>query len=247
LTFKDHFSKQSSAYKAHRPTYEPRFFKTIASFANNHNLAVDIGCGSGQSTIGLEPYFQKVVGADPSFNQLSNADLGGNTSYFVCAAESIAMADNTFDMLTVGQALHWFEHDNFYSEARRILKPDGAIVVWCYGLFTIDEGVDSVINYFYHDVVGPHWPSERRHVENAYNEIPFEFVNVKRLKIDMTARWDVHAVIGMLSTWSATQKYQDAKKENPIQLIERDLTNAWGNAGEKAITWPITILAGYLK
>ncbi|GIY54888.1 methyltransf_25 domain-containing protein, partial [Caerostris darwini] len=38
-------------------------------------LAVDVGCGSGQSTIILSPYFQSVVGCDVSKSQIREANL----------------------------------------------------------------------------------------------------------------------------------------------------------------------------
>src|SRR6266508_5902525 len=47
------------------------------------------------------------------------------------AAENIPLADDSVDALTVGQAFHWFRHDEALPELHRVLRTGGGIaLVW---------------------------------------------------------------------------------------------------------------------
>src|SRR5690606_34767150 len=105
-------------------------FTFLSSLATNHNLAWDCGTGNGQSAVSLANYFKKVYATDPSAEQISNAALNPKITYKVEKAESSSLINNSVDLITVAQALHWFDFEKFYSEVKRVLKPEGIIAVW---------------------------------------------------------------------------------------------------------------------
>jgi hypothetical protein len=61
MGFKDHFSRQSAAYRQFRPGYPPELFAYLASIAPGRALAWDCATGNGQAAIGLAPHFTLVV------------------------------------------------------------------------------------------------------------------------------------------------------------------------------------------
>jgi SAM-dependent methyltransferase len=67
------FEQDGRAYARFRPEYPQRLASFLAAAAPDHRLAVDVGCGNGQLTQLLAPYFDKVVGIDPSADQIANA------------------------------------------------------------------------------------------------------------------------------------------------------------------------------
>ncbi|XP_078537436.1 putative methyltransferase DDB_G0268948 [Lissotriton helveticus] len=106
-------------------------------------LVADVGCGSGQSTRGLAPYFQKVVGVDESKAQISEAKqntLGSNISYCISTAEQLPFEDGSVDVVTSTTAVHWFNFEKFMKESDRVLKPNGCLI-----LHTLSE--DFALHY----------------------------------------------------------------------------------------------------
>ena len=67
--------------------------------------------------------------------------------YAVSAAEKTLFGDNSFDLVTVAQAIHWFDFKAFYSEVKRTLKHGGLLAVITYGLLKINVDADKIINH----------------------------------------------------------------------------------------------------
>ena len=129
MTFKDHFTKQAAVYAKFRPDYPDELFKFLASVSPSNELAWDCATGSGQAANGLAKYFNKVIASDASENQVLNAYKNEKIIYKVFPAEKADIESSTIDLITVAQALHWFNFENFYTEVRRVLKRGGIIAV----------------------------------------------------------------------------------------------------------------------
>ncbi|XP_055062099.2 putative methyltransferase DDB_G0268948 [Misgurnus anguillicaudatus] len=106
--------------------------KTIHGYLD---LAVDVGCGSGQGTELLAPHFLTVVGIDVSPAQLKIADVdehAPNVCYRESPAEDLPFEDESADLVTSMTAAHWFDHPRFLKEADRILRPGGCLALISY-------------------------------------------------------------------------------------------------------------------
>jgi SAM-dependent methyltransferase len=243
--FKDHFSAASEQYSQYRPDYPAELFKFLTSVTPGHDFAWDCATGSGQAARGLVKYFRKVVATDASERQIENAIHHEKILYQVATAYKTTIQTGSIDLITVAQALHWFDFDRFYKEARRVLKQNGIIAVWTYNLLTISPEVDSIINFFYADVVGEFWPSERKLVENGYEGIPFPFHRLPSPSFRMSANWTVKQLVGYMATWSAVKRYMDRKGKNPIESIEKELTRLWDHrSGVMSVYWPLSVVVG---
>lgn len=246
--FKDHFSGQSGYYATYRPAYPEELYRTLAESTPGSGVAWDCGCGSGQASAGLSRYFGAVIATDPSLKQISGARKQPGIKYAVAKAENACIKDDTIDLVTVAQALHWFDVGKFYGEARRVLKPGGVIAVWIYNLMTVNDEVDEVINAYYSKILGTYWPPERRHIENCYETIPFDFADVRKINFTMEAEWTMDMLVGMFHSWSATQICKERTGCDPVEQISNDLINAWGNEKSvKRVKWPIAMKLGFNK
>jgi len=242
--FKDHFSATSNNYSKYRPDYPEVLFKFLSSIAPGHDLAWDCATGSGQAARGLVKCFQKVIATDASEKQIENAIQHEKISYNVAPAHKTSIQTESIDLITVAQAIHWFDFDRFYKEAKRVLKPNGIIAVWTYNLLTISPEIDLIIKYFYFHIVGEFWPPERKFVENGYEDIPFPFYKLPSPSFSMSAKWTIRQLVGYIDTWSAVKRYRDKKGSDPVELIEEELLKIWDNAAVMDVHWPLSILIG---
>lgn len=217
-------------------------FEWLASIAPSKDLAWDCATGNGQAAVELAEVFERVIATDASEKQVANAEAHRRVEYRVAPAENSAMEANSVDVITVAQALHWFDLERFYAEARRVLKPRGALAAWAYKLATVTPSIDAVVNRYYLDVVGPYWPAERVLVEK-FEELPFSFPEMEAPAFAMMAEWSVEQLLGYLGTWSATQRFMAAEKRDPLEQVAEELRKQWG-AGKRRVKWPLTVRVG---
>jgi SAM-dependent methyltransferase len=244
VSFKDHFSRQATDYAKFRPRYPQGLFDYLGSIAPRRQLAWDCGTGNGQAAVGLASVFDHVIATDASDKQIANAQPHERVKYRVAPAENSGIDSATIDLIIVAQALHWFDLDRFYEEAGRVLKPDGVLAASAYNLLHIEPAIDQVINRYYHEVVGPFWPPERRLIEQ-FVDLPFPFQQIHPPKFEMTASWDLNHLVGYLRTWSSTQRSIAAKGEDPVKEISDELGRAWGTPEQtRNVNWPLTLRVG---
>jgi len=244
MSFKDHFSKQAADYAKFRPTYPRELFDYLGSITPSRYLAWDCGTGNGQAAVALALVFDRVVATDASEKQIANAQSHNTVEYRVAPAENSGIGSETIDLIMVAQALHWFDLDRFYTEARRVLKPDGVLAASAYNLLHIEKAIDEVVNRYYYEVVGPFWPPERKLVEQ-FADLPFPFHKVDAPKFEMTVQWNLEHLLGYLQTWSSTQRFIAAKGGDPLEKITDDLRSTWGKPGQtRTVTWSLIVRIG---
>ena len=240
----DHFSAQATDYAKYRPGYPPALFDWLQSLTTTHDLAWDVGSGNGQAARELARFFTHVVATDPSAAQIANAVAHPRIAFRVQAAEQCDLATASVDLITIAQALHWFDFAAFFAQARRVLKPAGALVAWTYGINTVTAEVDAVVSQFYSQVVGPYWPPERIHVERGYRDIDMPLLEIAAPTIAMSTTWTADDYLGYLRTWSATQRYSRERGHDPVNDIAIPLRRAWGAEATRVVHWPLQIRAG---
>jgi SAM-dependent methyltransferase len=244
VTFKDHFSTQSADYAKFRPRYPQELFEYLGSIAASRQLAWDCGTGNGQAAVGLASVFDRVIATDASKKQIANAQSHKIVEYRIAPAENSGIGPETIDLIMVAQALHWFDLDRFYAEARRVLKPKGVVAASAYNLLTTEPAIDEVVNRYYYEVVGPFWPPERGLVEQFAN-LPFPFHQIDPPKFEITAQWNLEHLVGYLRTWSSTQRFIAAKGSDPLEQITDQLRSVWGTPEQtRRATWPMTLRIG---
>lgn len=243
--FADHFSGVSSGYAAFRPSYPAALFDALADIAPSQALAWDCGAGTGQASVELAHRFTQVVGTDASAAQIGQATAHERVTYRVAPAHESGLADGSVGLITVAQALHWFDVDAFHAEAQRVLMPHGVIAEWSYGLLDVPTApaVTALVNALDREV-GPWWPPERRHVDEGYASLAFPFQPVDLGQFTMHADWSVEQLLGYLGTWSAVTRFRKERGTDPLEPLAEQLAAAWGSVPMHRIHWPLTLRTG---
>lgn len=246
--FKDHFSTQSSQYQRHRPHYPAALFEWLSEQTPQHGLAWDCATGNGQAAQALANYFEKVIASDASENQIAQCREHPRIEYRVAGAEQAPLADASVDLISVAQALHWFDQTRFFQEAWRILKDNGVLAVWSYNLLSISPQIDAIVNHYYHDVVGTYWPPERSLVENGYAPLAPPFHEIEVPAFAMTSQWTLLDLLGYLGTWSASVYYAKAQQHDPLTHIRDALAEAWQDPAQcVTVNWPLQLRVGFKR
>lgn len=244
--FNDHFAPVAASYAGFRPTYPAPLFAWLAQIVAAHELAWDCAAGSGQASRDLAAYFTRVVATDASRAQIEAAGPHPGIEFRVAAAEASGLPDASVDLITVAQALHWFDLDHFYAEASRVLKPGGVLAVWTYGVLALEgKEIDTCVQTFYHETVGPYWPPERRHVESGYRTLPFPFAEMSSPGFNMETLWTLPELLGYFRSWSASGRYIAEQGIDPVDALAELLVPLWGPSDRsRRVSWPLSLRVG---
>lgn len=244
MAFKDHFSGHARDYATYRPGYPDDLIDFVAALPRRRGTVWDAGTGSGQAATALAERFERVIGTDPSTQQIDNADPHPRVEYRVAPAEASGLPDASIDLVTVAQAFHWFDFERFFAEVRRVLAPGGAVALWSYNLARVDPEVDAWIDHLAHGVLGSWWPPERRWVDEEYRTIPFPFPEVPAPAFHLQEDWDLDRYFLFIRTWSALRRYTSATGRDPIEETRPRIETAWGDpATVRTVKWPIFLRA----
>ena len=243
--FKDYFSQGATAYADFRPRYPDALFTHLAGLAPGRQLAWDCATGNGQAATGLARWFDAVVATDASARQLEQAEAHPRITYRCAPAEQSGLDSGSVCLVTVAQALHWFDQSAFFAEARRVLAPGGVIAAWCYSLLEIRPEIDQVLTRFYTDTVGPWWHPERAMVDDGYRSLDFPFAEIGMLPFFIDKDLALDELLGYVRTWSATRGYQAERGEDPVIQLASDLAAVWEPKGAALPgRWPLHFRVG---
>ncbi len=248
MTFKDHFSGRASQYSRFRPDYPDALFTWLGGVTPKHESVWDCGTGSGQAAKALTAIFRSVIATDASAEQLENAVPHPRIEYRVAAASASGLSDESVNMVTVAQALHWFDFQSFYAEVHRVLTADGALVVWGYGDPVMETAsIEHIVHQFNRGTIEKYWSPEREMVLDGYASIPFPFREIETPSLWIERRWTLGELAGYMRTWSATASYVRANGIDPVNSVEQELEGEWGgNENRRLVRWPLRIRAGYI-
>ena len=129
------FSGRVESYRLHRPGYPPAIVDLLARECrlSRSSVIADVAAGTGLLTeIFLARGFH-VIAVEPN-QQMREACFTLTSQYpqLQCVkgtAEATGLADHFVDLITVGQAMHWFDLPGTRSEFARVLKPGGRCAI----------------------------------------------------------------------------------------------------------------------
>lgn len=252
-------SKHAMLYSKFRPSPPPDFIDSMIKYLQSKvsgelKQAVDIGCGTGQSTTVLAPHFEKIIGFDASEAQIESAKRNRslpNVTYKVGDCSKLPLPDSSVHLVTSSQAVHWFDLPQFFTEVKRILVLNGVMAVYGYWI-PMPQAQDEEQNVkianlidedFHEKALGKYWHEGRNILKNYYRDIFFPFKDIQRLNLVIQTESSLADYIGYLSTWSAYQKLfeeDNEKAERLLKNVEKQLMIFLGqNKKAEDIVFPL--------
>ncbi|XP_043720146.1 putative methyltransferase DDB_G0268948 [Telopea speciosissima] len=235
-------SYEPETYVNARPTYPSEWYSKLAALTPNRTLAWDAGTGNGQAAIGVAEHYEQVIATDVSEGQIKHAIPHPKVRYVhtpLSMSEdelvSLIGGEGSVDLVTVAEAIHWFDLRRFYSLVNRVLKkPEGIIAVWGYKNFTINPVFDSIMNRFI-ETASPFFNRNILYIKDSYATLPFPFENVgigsegNPLMLDLSQELSFEGVLNWLSSWSAVNTAKELGVDLLTEVVVKEFESAWGS------------------
>ncbi len=145
------FGKTAQDYSQHRQGFPAEFFKRLKGFGigQSNQTILDLGTGTGTVARGLALEGAAVTALDPSMNLIMQAkerdqEAGVQIQYVNAKAETTGLPDHSFDIITAGQCWHWFDEALAMQEIKRLLKPNGRLVIAHYDWLSLPGSVPAL-------------------------------------------------------------------------------------------------------
>jgi len=238
------FDLQSEQYARFRPQYPEALFNWLGGLVPSRQRAWDCATGTGQAALQLSRLFERVDACDINHSQLQVAEVASNIVYQECAAEQAGYGESVFDLVTVAQALHWFDLPRFWSQVARALKPGGIFAAWGYERFHVSAEVDDAMRFF-HAVIEPFWSSSNQLLWNGYRDVGMPFPALDAPSCQILMDWNLEQLLGYLHTWSASKLCMQSLGKPVLNDARLRLARAWGDpAIVRRVRMPLHIIAG---
>ncbi|MCC6500495.1 MAG: class I SAM-dependent methyltransferase [Anaerolineales bacterium] len=221
----------SDQYAQSRPQYPDELFSTLSGLCASHDRAWDCATGNGQAAVSCAKYFSQVEATDLSEAQIRHGIAHPQVRYSVSPAEQTHFEAEAFDLVTVAQAVHWFDKDKFFQEADRVLKPKGVLAIWGYAFFEIEPEIDRLVAEKLLAPIDQFWAEGNREITSGYRalSLPFEPLETQR-NFSIHVEWNLAQTLAYFRTWSAVKRYKAELGRDPVERIEKDVREAWGDA-----------------
>lgn len=237
------FSKQADLYAKYRPDYPREMYDFIFKHLSSQRLAWDCATGSGQVAKYLADHFEKVYATDISTEQLRFAPSKDNIEYLEASAENSGLPSNHFDLITVAQAIHWFNFEQFYEEVRRVAREEALLAVVGYGMVRINKELDPIIDDLYEEAFGAHFNKNRKYLDEGYQTIPFGFDEIPSPSFENNYHWTLKELEGYFNSWSAVQRMK-SDGYNPVDATINKISERVSDRQKLAVTFPVFMRLG---
>ncbi len=246
---RDTFSVNSDSYASARPHYPAALYEWILSHCAGRETAWDCATGTGQAALALSPHFGTVQASDISAPQITHADSRPNIVYQLQHAEKTDFPDGTFDLVTVAQALHWFDYSLFWDEVVRVSRERAFFCAWGYSWFDCDPAVQDLLAKPFLSLIEPFWASNNRILWRGFqsDEIHFPFERVEAPALSIEVSWTLPQLVAYMKTWSAYKR----AVEDPALARELEATVARALTIRPTdepvdISMPLVVAAGHV-
>ncbi len=238
------FSKQADLYARYRPDYPEELYSFIFDHLDQLNTAWDCATGSAQVANHLANHFEQVIANDISEEQLSFAPEKANITYLNKPAGHSGLPSNTFDLITIAQAIHWLNFEQFYDEVRRTARKNALLAVIGYGMVRLDQKSNLIIDDLYEEAFGTYFSKNRKYLDDRYRNIPFPFDEIPSPDFEITYKWSLDHLEGYFNSWSAIQKIKAEQSKNPTDKAIQRIRQKLGNPGRVEVTFPVFMRLG---
>lgn len=236
----DHFSAGAEAYARGRFGYPEALFDHLAGLCRERQCAWDCATGSGQAAVSLAGRFERVEATDISEPLLAKAPDLKNVRFRRAAAEVSGLQDASIDLVTVAQALHWFELELFWRELRRVCKPGAVFAFWGYCWPQVDAAVDAKLVGL-REELAPYWPERNVILQHGYRDVHPPFAAVAASPFAVQVQWTRRDYIAHIASWSAIRYQREQRGADGLNEFEQNLAEIWPAETLRTVSWPLLL------
>ena len=245
--FVDAFSDAAELYARTRPAYPEALFAELAALAPARRCAWDCGTGNGQAAVGLARHFEHVEASDPSAEQIAHALADARVRYSVATAEQSGLPAASVDLVSVAQALHWFDLERFHAEVRRVARPGAIVAVYGYSWFYVSPEIDVLVDRWLLRPIEAWWPPHNRLLWDGYATIAFPYAQIRSPRLALHLGWTLDQLLDYYLTWSAPRRRIAEKGDGYLAEVRTALAAAWGDAQRvRHVVMPLCVRIGRL-
>lgn len=251
---KKSFGDQAENYTKYRMPYQQELFAFLATrIPSGSTKILDIACGTGKSTEPLTSLGLEVYGCDHDALMVEEAQKqsvtkGLSIRYSVADVEHLPFENDTFDVVTVGTAFHWFVNEQSITEIKRVLKNNGLLFIY----WTLskedtpeeDEIPSDIFRTYNWDRVPPQL-RDAKHISEFLSSHGLQDVQRSMIPFSYTA--SVEERVGLQKTASAYGLLSEENKTNFLNEVRNALTAQLGNRKAFTLKEEIHVCYGYKK
>jgi ubiquinone/menaquinone biosynthesis C-methylase UbiE len=249
---KKQFGNQAENYTKYRRPYTDKLYAFLFHLmSEGEKKILDIACGTGKSTEPLVRGDAKVFGCDHDPLMIAEAQKQAqlkklDIQYEVADVESLPYAGETFDVVTVGTAFHWFVNEKSISEIKRVLKPGGIFFVfWTLTVKNTPEE-NSIPWEFLQSFNWERVPQELRNLEYISNFLTQQGMkNVHTEKIPFAHNDNVDDQVGLMTTASNFSLLSESDQQRFVHELTDIMTKKLGSREFFTLEEEIQICFGY--
>jgi Predicted RNA methylase len=167
MNYSTRFGEAGKEYSEFRPQYPETLFNTI--FKNTpspFSKAVDLGAGTGISTMFLSKHFDRVYAVEPDSKMLKEVKFPDNVTACNCAAEDFDCANSEIQLITAENSFYWMDGAVIASKAEKWLVKGGVFAAYRYDFPQVLSEAKEIIDY----ELEKHWNTFRsnRLIDTGY-------------------------------------------------------------------------------
>ncbi|WWE59969.1 class I SAM-dependent methyltransferase [Parasalinivibrio latis] len=207
----------SKHYAAYRPPIHQMILNANLSSLPSFHVGVDVGCGTGVSTVALSEYCQTVRGVDPSESMIGQTLGTDRISYSVGTGENIPAENGSVDIITFAGSLSYAKSEALVEEIKRVCAKNATVLVYDFEVLLMD----------FMDMLGIAMnpvPSDYDHAINFSDIAGFHPANIHQgtLSLEVTSEQLAHVLFS--SSTRYTKLVKAFGEENTFNEVVRKLT-----------------------
>jgi ubiquinone/menaquinone biosynthesis C-methylase UbiE len=230
----NYFTQQAVAnlYASARPYIHPWAITKIQHFLHLSQplpQVLDVGCGTGQSSLALTALARHVIGIEPSEEMTRHALKHSSISYINASAEKLPFADASFPLVTASMAFHWFERGPFLAETARVLQPSGKLIIYSGGFLGKVPKHPELEHWYWRKFM------QRYPIPTDFNKQPlteqearpygFHFLHHEMYTLELSwSAQEFAAYLASMSLVNAVVERGEEKAEDALQWLISSLT-----------------------
>lgn len=216
---------------------KPNFFEYLKKFANKDFRILDLGCGSGELTLKLSPFFKEIIGIDPFEDYIKSADKlkksagAENVTFMVADGKNLPFEDNHFDIIFSSRGPLSANID-FIKESFRVLKKEGLMIEETIG----EEDKIELKKIFKRGQNYPYQETKLESVKKLLNKSTMKLIESKYFKFYQVYS-SINDVVEILERAPIIPDFDKIKDRSHLEEVDKKRNNKGIELSSHRLFW----------